>query len=55
MKNTHIKTPRSMDECEFQSWADPFDVDQGPRGQNGETIGIVIAIVALAALVLFVA
>lgn len=55
MKNTHLKTPRSMDECEFQAWGDPFEFDQEPRASKSETIGIVIAIVALAALALSLA
>lgn len=31
MKNSHITAPRSLSECNFQSWADPIEKPEHPH------------------------
>lgn len=44
MKNTHFKTPRTLEECEFQVWADPI---QKFEENDGFPVWVIVCCIAL--------
>lgn len=55
MKESHRKTPRRLDQCEFQLWADPIERDEERNHRPDQIVmaGLVVLSIMLA-VILFI-
>ncbi len=51
MKQSHLKTPRTTEECEFHSWGDPIHHEPIPSVAGWDALGFIVAALIFAGMI----